>query len=167
MAIRIRSFAEGDEAALRAVFYSAIHQAARADYTEAQLAAWAPSHYDEQVWIARMRAIAPFIAEVDGRIAGYADLQADGYIDHFFVAGHAGGKGVGGTLMRHIHDEAAARGIAGLYSHVSLTAQPFFEHYGFALVERRMPVVRGVALANALMRARVPAKSENEAGSRK
>lgn len=159
MALHIRSFVEGDEAALRDVFYSSIHQVACADYTREQLAAWAPADYDEHEWIARMRGIAPFIAEMDGRIAGYADLQADGYIDHFFVAGNAGGKGVGGALMRHIHEMAAARGIAELFSHVSLTAQPFFTHYGFEAVERRMPVVRGVALANALMRKSVTEKA--------
>jgi putative acetyltransferase len=153
MEIQIRCFKEGDERALRLVFYSAIHQVAGADYTAEQLAAWAPTHYDAQAWRARMRGINPFIAEVDGRIVGYADLQPDGYIDHFFVAGSAGGAGVGGALMRHIYAVAKEKGLAELRAHVSLTAQPFFKYFGFELLEYRMPVVRGIALANALMRA--------------
>lgn len=153
MEIQIRCFEEGDELALRQVFYSGIHQIAQADYTAEQLAAWAPAFYDEQAWRARMRGINPFIAKVDGRIVGYADLQPDGYIDHFFVAGSAGGTGVGGALMRHIYAVAEARGIAELRAHVSLTAQPFFKYFRFELLEHRMPVVRGIALSNALMRA--------------
>jgi putative acetyltransferase len=152
MEIQIRCFEEGDELALRQVFYSGIHQISQADYTAEQLAAWAPALYDEQAWRARMRGINPFIAEVDGRIVGYADLQPDGYIDHFFVAGSAGGIGVGGALMRHIYAVAEARGIAELRAHVSLTAQPFFKYFRFELLEHRMPVVRGIALSNALMR---------------
>lgn len=155
MEIRIRCFEQGDEPALREVFYSAIHHAARTDYTVEQLAAWAPAEYDEQAWTARMRGIRPFIAEVNGRIVGYADLQPDGYIDHFFVAGTAQGTGAGGALMRHIHALAEARGMTELYAHVSVTAEPFFEHFGFEVQERRMPVVRGIALSNAVMRCSV------------
>lgn len=152
MDIQIRCFEEGDELALRHVFYSAIHQLAQADYSPEQLAAWAPAHYDEQAWRARMRGINPYVAEVDGRIVAYADLQPDGYIDHFFVAGSAGGAGVGGALMRHIYAVAEETGIAELRAHVSLTAQPFFKYFRFELLEHRMPVVRGIPLANALMR---------------
>ena len=34
-----------------------------------------------------MQALRPLVAEEDGRVVGYADLQASGYIDHFFVSG--------------------------------------------------------------------------------
>lgn len=39
-----------------------------------------------------------------------------------------------------------------LSSDVSLTAQPFFARFGFEIVEQRCPVIRGVAIPNALMR---------------
>ena len=54
--------------------------------------------------------------------------------------------------MRRIHDEAATKGINLLTSNVSRTAQPFFQHWGFSIVEERQPVVRGVVIPNALMR---------------
>jgi hypothetical protein len=34
-----------------------------------------------------MQGIRPFVAEDEGHIVGYADIQPSGYIDHFFVAG--------------------------------------------------------------------------------
>jgi hypothetical protein len=34
---------------------------------------------------------------------------------------------------------------------VSISAQPFFQHFDFVIVQQQMPVVRGVALSNALM----------------
>ncbi len=82
----IRNFHPGDEPALRAVFYSSVHDLARHHYTAEQLAVWAPRQYDAAQWGERMRGKRPFIAEVDGCIAGFADLQDSGYVDHFFVA---------------------------------------------------------------------------------
>ena len=46
---------------------------------------------------------------------------------------------------------AAERGIRRLFAHVSLTAQPFFARFGFTVIEERLPLVRNVALRNAVM----------------
>ena len=150
--IELREFRVGDEPALRAVFESAIHGTARRDYSQQQLDAWAPREFDADAWAIRMQGIAPFVALVDGRIAGYADLQANGYIDHFFVAAEAGGQGVGGRLMRRILARAEELRLAELTSHVSLTAEPFFAHFGFEVVERHVFELRGVETRNASMR---------------
>jgi putative acetyltransferase len=54
--------------------------------------------------------------------------------------------------MRRIHEEATIKGIRVLTSDVSRTAQPFFKHWGFKMVEERRPVMRGVVIPNALMK---------------
>jgi len=99
-----------------------------------------------------MQGLVPFVALAGGRVVGYADLQASGFIDHFYVAAEAGGQGVGGRLMHRILAQAAALGLAQLTSDVSLTAQPFFAHFGFEIVAHRGVDVRGVELRNAAMR---------------
>lgn len=156
MNLHLRPFRNGDEAALRAVFYSSVHVLARRHYSAAQLAAWAPRLYDGAQWRARMHANQPFIAELDGAIAGYADLQASGYIDQFFVAGAYGGRGVGKALMAHIHQQAERRGVRELFSDVSLAAELFFRKSGFAIQARQQVDVHGVVLANARMRKALP-----------
>lgn len=150
--LRIRNFQVGDEPALWAVRYSSVHQLARADYTEEQCRAWTPADRDPAEWATKIQSIRPFVAEQGGRIVGYADLQPSGYIDHFFVAGDSARRGVGSALMRHIHDDAAARDIAELYSEVSLTARPLFERWGFVVEQSQMVLVRGVELMNFRMR---------------
>lgn len=150
--MHLRRFAIGDEAALWKVFHSAIHQVASRDYTEEQVNVWAPDNVDPEVWAKRMRAINPFVAEQDGNILGYADLQPNGYIDHFFVSGEYGRLGVGAMLMSGLLEEAARSDLQELNSDVSKTAQPFFARYGFEVVEKRAPMRNGVVLANALMR---------------
>jgi len=154
--IRVRAFRAGvDERALYAVFHSAVHEVASRDYTPLQVATWAPDEVDAVAWAGRMRGIAPFVAEEDGVALGYADLQADGYIDHFFVAGRAGRRGVGRALMDRLHERAAELGLHQMHSHVSLTAQPFFLRFGFAIEALRREEIDGVGFSNALMRKRL------------
>ena len=150
--MQIRPFRPGDEPALWAVFHSAVHTTAANDYTPEQRAAWSPPDPDPAAWARRMQGIAPFVAEEDGRIVGYADVQADGYIDHFFVAGGQARRGIGAALMRRIHDEASARGLAALRADVSITARPFFAHWGFRVVREQAVTVRGVTMTNFAMR---------------
>lgn len=153
--IEIRAFRIGDETALRDVFYSAVHEVASRDYTAQQIDAWAPRAYDAREWATRMRAIRPFVVERSGQIVAYADVQPDGYIDHFYVSGACAKQGIGSRLMNHLHEVADAQGVDALTSHVSRTAQPFFARFGFIVVELRSPVQRGVVVPNALMRKRL------------
>jgi putative acetyltransferase len=148
----IRAFRVGDEADLHWVFFSAIHGIAIRDYTPEQVNAWAPESVDPALWADRMREILPFVVEHDGKPIAYADIQPTGYMDHFFVAAPFARQGVGSTLMRRLHDEAAVKGIRLLTSNVSRTAQPFFKRWRFSIVEERQPVVRGVVVPNALMK---------------
>lgn len=148
----IRRFQIGEGRALFEVYYSAIHLVASRDYTPAQINAWAPADLDQVIWAKKMRNIKPFVAEVNGKIVGYADVQPSGYIDHFFVSGHHQKQGIGTLLMLTLHDEAANLGLTELTSDVSRTAQPFFEKFGFCIIEQRTPELRGVVVPNALMR---------------
>ena len=147
----VRAFKNGDEPALQAVFYSAVHTIAAKDYAPEQLDAWAPHRPDWEAWTARMQALQPFVAEADGRIVGYADLQASGHIDHFFVSGKHARRGVGRLLMERLHARAAELGLARLFCDVSVTAQPFFERFGFHVVEHKSVITGQVSLPNARM----------------
>jgi len=147
----IRPCQAGDEDALRGVFHSSVHQLASRYYTAEQVAAWAPDSYDHQEWFEQIARLQPFVALVGERIAGYADLQSSGYIDHFFVAGSFAGQGVGNTLMQHIHSAADSQSISKLFADVSLSAEGFFGAHGFVVETRRVVVVRGVEMRNARM----------------
>lgn len=150
--MHIRRFRAGEEAALYEIFHSAIHLIASRDYSREQIYAWAPSNVSEALWAEKIQSISPFVAEIDSETVGYADLQPSGYIDHFFVSGRHPRQGIGANLMGAIHNEASRLGLAELTSDVSLTAQPFFEKFGFHIVEQRLPELRGVVIPNARMR---------------
>jgi len=150
--IELRKFRLGDEAQLWKVFRSAIHEVASRDYSQAEVDAWAPREFDRSLWARRVQGIDPFVVELDGVIVAYADVQPNGYIDHFFVAAAANGLGIGRRLMERIHDRARELGIAELTSEVSRTAQPFYRHFGFEIVDRHVKDVRGVGIEYAAMR---------------
>jgi putative acetyltransferase len=151
--IRIRPFLDGDGAVLFDIFYSAVHEIASANYTLEQLAAWAPPEIELTAWSKRLRRIQPHVVEVNGAPAAYADLQANGYIDHFYVGADVARQGVGSRLMRHLEGLAAARKIPELWADVSCTAEPFFAKHGFQ-IERRNEghMIRGVNVPNTRMR---------------
>ena len=150
--MQLRRFREGDEAALFQVFCSSIRDIAARDYTPQQIAAWAAEDIDVHRWAELMRKLRPFVVEIAGDIAGYADVQSDGYIDHFFVSGCYTRQGVGRLLMNAIYEEAGRLELSELTAQVSKTAEPFFRHQGFVVLERGFPVRRGVILENARMR---------------
>jgi putative acetyltransferase len=150
--MRLRRFQIGDEQGLYDVFYSAVHYLAAGHYSREQLEAWAPGAANESLWAQRMQAIRPFVIEEGGAIVAYADVQASGYIDHFFVSGSRARRGLGALLMQHIIQHATELGTKELSSHVSRAAEAFFSRFDFVVIEQRAPMVRGVIVPNALMR---------------
>lgn len=99
--IKVRDFSVGDEDKLWRVFYSSIHQVCSNNYNEEQLQAWAPADLDKSIWAFKMRSIKPYVAFDGDKVIGYADLQKDGKIDHFFVHGDHQGQGVGRHLTKY------------------------------------------------------------------
>lgn len=150
--ISIRRFQVGEEQALFEIYHSAIHLVASNDYAPDQINAWAPPDLDRGLWASHMRHLNPLVAELAGKAVGYADVQPLGYIDHFFVSGHYPRQGIGTSLMAALHAEAKRLQLQELTANVSITAQPFFAKAGFAIAQSRVVEIRGVAIANALMR---------------
>lgn len=155
----IREFRIGDEMALHAVYHCAIHKVASRFYTPEQINAWAPEVFDHGRWIAQMQKLRPYVLEYADSVVAYADVQADGYIDHFFVSATHARRGLGAKLMTHLQEQAKAKGIAALTSDVSLAAQVFFEKFGFVVIEQKTTVIRGVVLNNVFMRKELATRS--------
>jgi putative acetyltransferase len=121
------------------------------DYSEEQVKVWSPDDYDQAQWLKRLQEVNPYVATQNNQLVGFADLQDDGYIDLFYCNHEVIGSGVGGALMCHIFTTAKHLKIWRLYSHVSITAKPFFEHFGFRVLNAQEVNVRGVALTNYVM----------------
>lgn len=146
--MKIRKFREGDERELWNLFYNTIHNVNNQDYDANQIAAWAPDDLDINIAIQKFREIDPFVVIEVGKIIGYADIQSDGYIDHFFCHHDFQRQGVGRMLFAALEKEARERGILKMYSNVSITARPFFEAMGFSVEKEQVLQVKGQGLKN-------------------
>jgi putative acetyltransferase len=143
----VRDYRPVDVDALMDLFRTAVLQVARRDYTEAQVRAWA-GRMDRARWLERLKARPTFVAEVDGRIAGFSDLEPDGHIDMLFVHADHQGRGVATALFNHILARAKEAGLGRLYTEASLTARPFFERHGFTVIAAQDVPVAGEVLRN-------------------
>lgn len=146
--MHIRKYKRGEEKYLWDIFYNTIHLINIRDYNQSQLLAWAPHGLDKKIWENKIESINPYVVVNDERIIGYADLQENGLIDHFFCAHKWQRKGVGSLLMRRIQKEATKKSIETLFSEVSITAKPFYASHGFIVTRSQVLEVRGERLIN-------------------
>lgn len=145
--VTIRPFRHSDVPALFALFRGTVHRVNGRDYSPEQVAAWAPAEINPARW-ATLAGRFAVVAEVDGETAGFADLEANGHVDRFFVHADHQGRGVGAAMMAAVTGEAERLGLARLFAEVSVTARPFFERHGFAVLAEQQVTIRGVSLTN-------------------
>ncbi|NAW63329.1 GNAT family N-acetyltransferase [Vibrio sp. V31_P5A7T61] len=149
--IEIRKYQESDALDLWAIFYHTVRNVNLRDYSQAQVEAWAPDGFSSEIWQRKMNSLSPFVAEIDGKIVGYSDLQENGLIDHFFCHHEHQGQGVGRQLMEHVLRMGELQGITRFYSEVNITARPFYERFGFNVIQEQTIEVRGQKLCNFVM----------------
>ena len=89
-----------------------------------------------------------WVAEINGQIAGFADLEPDGHVDMLYVhVGHQA-KGVARALLAHIENVAMRRSLDRLYTEASITARTAFERSGFQVIAEQTVTPRGEAFVN-------------------
>ncbi len=144
----IRRYLAGDAQATLDVFYRAIRVTASRDYDPDQLAAWASPDIDPTDWATYRKEAETWVAEVDGTVVGFTDIDSTGYIDMMFVDPHAGRTGVATALLDRVTGIARSQGIGELTVNASLTARPFFERRGFTVIAEQRVERRGSVLTN-------------------
>lgn len=144
----IRPYRPWDLPALTRLFYDTVHTVNAADYSPAQLDAWATGQVDEERWNASLLAHKTLVAEVDGVIAGFADMAEDGYLDRLYVHRDFQRRGIAAALCDRLEGGCAA---PLLTTHASITARPFFEKRGWRVVRQQTVVRQGVELTNFVM----------------
>ncbi len=151
----IRPYKSGDAAKIVTLFYDTVHAACAADYTPEQLDAWAPEVPDPDVWHARMAKRHTLVAEEEGEIQGFAELDGNGTLDMLFCRPEVLGRGVGWGLYGKIEEIARGAAMSRIVTDASITARPFFERQGFKLLKRNSVKRAGTELTNFTMEKRL------------
>lgn len=129
----IRHYHPADVEQVVFLFYTTIHTINRCDYTPEQVNAWAPTIPDKAAWQARYSDRIAFVADDNGKIAGFAELEPKGHIDCFYCHHLYQRRGVGRQLCQRLEQEANSLGLKRLFVEASITAQPFLSEWGFKL----------------------------------
>ena len=133
----IRPYESSDCPTLAQIYYDTIHTVCAADYTPAQLDAWASGNVDLQVWDAYFLARHSFVAEMDGQIVGFSDMDDTGYLGRLYVHKDYQGLGIGKALYQTAE---SAVDVPRYTLQASVTAKTFYEKLGYRTIEmRQMP----------------------------
>jgi putative acetyltransferase len=151
----IREFMINDTEEIMQLFYDTVHRINSRDYSQEQVDAWAPEHMDAQKWIERMQDRMTYVAEENGKVIGFAELERNGHIGCFYCHADHQNMGVGTALFNKIQLIAENMNLQKLFTEVSITAKPFFEHMGFTVIVSQEVKLRGVELINYVMEKRL------------
>ena len=143
----IRDYQPSDCAEMAQLFYDTVHTVNAKDYTQEQLDAWATGQVDLEKWNQSFLEHYSIVAVEGGTIAGFGDIDANGYLDRLYVHRDYQGKGVATAICNRLEQAVQGR----IFSHVSITAKPFFENRGYRLLRQQQVERHGVLLTNYIM----------------
>lgn len=146
--MELRRYRSADCEELSALFYQTVHAVNAKDYSPQQLDAWASGSVDLSAWDRSFLEHTTFVAEEDGQIVGFGDIDRTGYLDRLFVHKEYQRQGIATALCDALEAAVQARTIT---THASITARPFFERCGYRLVKEQEVIRNGVALTNYVM----------------
>src|SRR5207244_10493755 len=103
---------------------------------------------DTVSWFGRFTGRYVAVAEEAGRPVGFAELEPGGHIDRVYVSADHQRRGIGRQLLAAVVAEARRAGLARLFTEASITARPFFEAQGFAVLAAQVGRCRGAEFVN-------------------
>ena len=148
----LRRYRTEDLPALSRLFGETVRRVNIRDYTPAQVEAWAAGEADlltRDDWFRRLYTL---VAEIDGQIAGYGNVDGTGYLDHLFVRWDCQGRGIATALCDALEEHCRDLGLDAVTVHASKTALPFFLHRGYRVEREQQVPLRGQTLTNYAMR---------------
>lgn len=147
----IRKFKNSDTEEIMQLFYDTVHRINIRDYSSEQVNAWAPKDMDYEQWSDRLQNKMTYVAEEDGKILGFAELEKTGHIGCFYCHANYQNRGVGTQLLTQLQLTAKNLGIPKLFTEASITARPFFEHKEFRVITPQEVERRGMKFINYVM----------------
>lgn len=136
--VQYRSGNKDDLFQLQELFVESILNVSSKDYTEAQMNKWASGAKDEKRWEEIISQQLVIVAESNQSIIGFGTLDRQNCIDLLYVSSKNLRLGIAKQIYLRLEKDAINRDVKKLVSHVSITARPFFESLGFALVRENL-----------------------------
>ncbi len=149
--MEIRLFQLQDVEQIAQLFHDTVHEINIQDYSNQQVEAWAPNNIYFRNWAKICATRFTYIADQNGLILGFGELEANGHIGCFYCHKNYQRCGVGRLIYQQIERKALYLHLKGLFTEASITAKPFFAQMGFTVLQKQQVYCRGVSLTNYLM----------------
>ena len=146
--LRIREYRKEDGPVLAKLFYQTVHTVNVADYTKIQLDVWAPKKRDLKAWNASFLRHRTVVAELDGQIVGFGDMDKTGYLDRLYVHRDFQGRHIATAICNELERQS---GVHRFETYASITARPFFGSRGYEVIREQEVKRSGVTLRNYVM----------------
>ena len=146
--MQIRTYRSSDCEETAELFYDTVHTVNARDYSKEQLDVWAAGNMDLDRWDQSFLEHGSVVAVGGGRIVGFGDIDAAGYLDRLYVHRDHQGKGIATAICNELE---RAVGVDEIVTHASITARGFFEKRGYKLVKEQQVERRGIFLTNFVM----------------
>lgn len=152
--MRIRLYRKEDCREIIQLFYDTVHSVNIRDYTESQLAVWAPQvdQTNLVVWDKSLREHYTVVAEDNNMIVGFGDIDSTGYLDRLFTHKDFQQQGIASKILNELEQYAKDKGFSFITTEASITAKLFFEKYGYEIIKEQQIERNGQILTNYLMR---------------
>ena len=166
MRIRLRKAEKEDITQLAELFKGTVRGANAADYSLEETEDWVSCGDRTEHWEELISRLYFVVAEqVEGRknrfmysqqagekgIVGFAAVSDGGYLNSMFVHKDCQRCGIARILLQEMENYARSKGIDRLFSEVSITARPFFETEGYAVVKEQRRRAGQLELKNFVM----------------
>ena len=153
-AFRLRLYRPEDLEELIQLFYQTVRTVNRRDYSAREVEAWVPSPktVDRAAWSESLAAHYTVVAEGEGLLLGFGDMDSTGYLDRLYVHRDFQGRGTASAIVQALEGYAWGLGVEEISVHASRTARPFFQRRGYQTAAAQQVERRGVLLENFVMK---------------
>lgn len=146
--IVIRPYQSSDLPQILQLFKETVHAINQRDYNTEQLQAWAPNNLDTEKWAKSLAEHIAYVAVLDTKVVGFADMNKAGYFDRLFVHKDYQGKLISRRLGLALYQDALKLGLKEVSADVSITALPLAKRMGFQVVKQQTVEKNGQQFIN-------------------
>lgn len=143
----LRKYKPSDCKQIAEIFFNTVHAINAKDYTKAQLNAWATGQVDLESWNQSFLEHFSIVAEDQGVLVGFGDMDKTGYLDRLYVHKDYQNMGIATAICNALEPFAPGK----IVTHASITAKPFFLKRGYVVINAQQVERRGVILKNFVM----------------
>jgi len=144
----LREYKPSDCPFMSKLFYDTVHTVNARDYTNEQLDVWATGAVDLEKWDRSFLEHDTLVAEIDGEIVGFADMDKTGYLDRLYVHKDFQGMGIATALLYELERRAQKTNLSYIETYASITAKPFFEKQGYTAAIENKVIRNNITLIN-------------------